>query len=116
MDPFLIVALAFVLLCLGLLVLMTRLLDAMHAQEQGEERRHRERMAAFSQPRWIAAPDTAPSTAKPAHVAAATTGPRRGARHSEEEDETDTVVFVASERPPRSGVEPPRSVTVVSRT
>lgn len=116
MDPFLIVALAFVLLCLGLLVLLARILDAMHVQEQGEERRHRERMAVFGQARAMAAPDTVPSTVKPAYVAAAATSPRRGAHQGEEEDETDTVVFVASERAPRSGVEPPRSVTVVSRT
>lgn len=116
MDPFLIVALTLLLLCLGLLVFMARILGAMHIQEQGEERRHRERMAAFGQARAMAAPDTARSTVKPAHAATAATGPRRGARQDEEEDETDTVVFVASERAPRSGVEAPRSVTVVSRT
>lgn len=115
MDPSLIVSLALLLVCIGLLVVMARLVDAMRAQEQGEERRHRERMATFFQVRAPATPDNAPSTVKPEHAAAAT-GPRRGALQGEEEDETDTVIFVASERAPRSGVEPPRSVTVVSRT
>jgi len=116
MDPALVVSLALLFLCGGLLVLMARLVDAMRAQEQGEERRHRERMAAFGPVRALATPDAAPSTAKSSHAAAAMTGTSRGAGQGGDEDETDTVIFVASERAPRSGVEPPRSVTVVSRT